>query len=58
MEVFLFTAGLVGGFGVGRFLLNPRRSMRRITNGAYFFTPLLMGVALGLVLAFLYSLVA
>ena len=58
MEVFLFTAGLVGGFAVGRFLLNPRRSMRRITNGAYFLKPLLMGVALGLVLAFLYSLVA
>jgi hypothetical protein len=57
MEIFLFIVGLVGGFALGRYRLNPRRTLRRITNGAYVFRPLLMGAALGLVLVFLYSLV-
>jgi hypothetical protein len=58
VDILLFILGLVVGFGLGRYLLNPRRTMRRITNGAYLFQPLLMGVGLGVVLVFLYSLVA
>ena len=58
MEIFIFIVGLVAGFALGRYWLNPRRTLRRITNGGYLFKPLLMGVGLGFILVFLYSLVA
>jgi|AntAceMinimDraft_6_1070360.scaffolds.fasta_scaffold360129_1 hypothetical protein len=56
MDIFLFVLGLIVGFTWGRYALNPRRSLRRITNGAYVLKPLLMGIVLGGVLVVGYSL--
>jgi len=57
VEIFLFVLGLAVGFAWGRYALNPRRALRRITLGAYFLKPLLMGIVLGGILVVGYSLI-
>jgi hypothetical protein len=57
VEIALFAIGLVVGFAWGRYALNPRRTLRRITNGGYLFKPLIFGCILGGILVLIYNLV-
>ncbi|MCG3774484.1 MAG: hypothetical protein JW395_1307 [Nitrospira sp.] len=57
MEIILFIIGFVIGFTFIRYALNPRRTLKRISNGAYLFKPILAGIVLGFILSFLGALI-